>query len=857
MALRTGRWKSQVARSDDDALAQGGVRWQLALMSATSIALSVASGWTTWDGMTQFTSVPLLSALITFGIQGVMLVTAWLIGENIVARRAARSQALTRAWQGRLRRRVWRIGSTSRISAAALWIMFATSLSASVFFSFDSLFNEVFSENVRAEAGRTRVEIAASDVLDQQARVLDRRMHQAVSDLLASQAWNGYLARLASLEDRARIAQEAESEAVRMQATERARAAAAATGDQRELEAKLLTARQRVTAAKAEIHSRDEAVAAARQALASTDHKVSSLEETLLRKQAEANAEAHGVGPTSKSGKGPHYRQLMREATALEIELETAKALQRSAHVHLAELETAREQSAMHLPGLEGKAAEVEARLATGTNLLSALTGASEVDGESAAPTQVRVEKLRQAVAQFTTEPDEKHLEILGQACARLRDRVDQVMHNPPDPAALACNDGGVAALARAVFAVREIAGRYAASCGAGKRPAVVGTEDVLRFADTCISLAALPAAEAGALRERLRTAELRRDDRAHRLIVSWNAFSDLNPLAALALAIAVGIDGLVFFSGVGGALARGSRGSTNAPKGLAVEKAGKSAVPAPQAELRRLINAALAGQGEKVALHLLEHAHPIGTDCAQHHAYDLRAATPSLRPVMAQVLNAGIALGTLRYDQRSGICVISPEFYALLVVHAEQPEEKLSVAPASTLQSEQGASAPVDFTDRPESKAKPAASAPVRENGIAAAVASRIHENSEPPRPKASRGTSVVSMPSPRHGAPASEALARVPYLAPVVDGKKGPTAADLPASHAVPQDMERELKRAGQDAMAADYPVARLLKIHRIALDHARNSAGEDAVRWRQAATEARRLASLRIGFGEDIMP
>jgi hypothetical protein len=56
--------------------------WRLALLGLTSLSLALASGWTTWDGMTHFTSTPVLSFLITLGIQGVMLVTAWLIGES-------------------------------------------------------------------------------------------------------------------------------------------------------------------------------------------------------------------------------------------------------------------------------------------------------------------------------------------------------------------------------------------------------------------------------------------------------------------------------------------------------------------------------------------------------------------------------------------------------------------------------------------------------------------------------------------------------------------------------------------------------------------------------------------------------
>src|SRR5262245_46107980 len=56
--------------------------WQLALLGSAAIVLSLAGGWTTWDGMTNFTGEPVLSLMFTFGIHGVMLMVAWLIGES-------------------------------------------------------------------------------------------------------------------------------------------------------------------------------------------------------------------------------------------------------------------------------------------------------------------------------------------------------------------------------------------------------------------------------------------------------------------------------------------------------------------------------------------------------------------------------------------------------------------------------------------------------------------------------------------------------------------------------------------------------------------------------------------------------
>ncbi|MGH6816299.1 MAG: hypothetical protein ACREC6_11395, partial [Hyphomicrobiaceae bacterium] len=55
-------------------------------------------------------------------------------------------------------------------------------------------------------------------------------------------------------------------------------------------------------------------------------------------------------------------------------------------------------------------------------------------------------------------------------------------------------------------------------------------------------------------LRTKISFTELTRDDRAHRFVVSWNAFQDGNRLAYLALAIAIGIDSLIFMTGLFGA---------------------------------------------------------------------------------------------------------------------------------------------------------------------------------------------------------------------------------------------------------------------------------------------------------------
>src|SRR5690606_24240376 len=80
-------WKRIWSALEGDILSN----WRLVLLGSAALVLSMASGWTTWDGMRNFTREPLLSGMISFGIQGVMLIAAWLIGESFATGMHSRS----------------------------------------------------------------------------------------------------------------------------------------------------------------------------------------------------------------------------------------------------------------------------------------------------------------------------------------------------------------------------------------------------------------------------------------------------------------------------------------------------------------------------------------------------------------------------------------------------------------------------------------------------------------------------------------------------------------------------------------------------------------------------------------------
>ncbi len=99
-------------------------RWQLILLGTTAFVLSLASGYTTWMGMINFTGETMLSGMITFGIQGVMLIVAWLIGESFARGMSRRLPDGRRA--GRLDAVISIVLAVLVVSVVFYWVLYAS-----------------------------------------------------------------------------------------------------------------------------------------------------------------------------------------------------------------------------------------------------------------------------------------------------------------------------------------------------------------------------------------------------------------------------------------------------------------------------------------------------------------------------------------------------------------------------------------------------------------------------------------------------------------------------------------------------------------------------------------------------------
>ena len=155
---------------------------RLFLMGLTSLALSLASGWTTFEGMTNFTKSPVLCFLITFGVQGIMLVSAWMIGEALISLRHQKGGAGGENVVGELFSKVF-AGPATILKVWLIWMVFLFSMAISVFFSFDSLFSSIFSEEERRRAGEIRTQSEVGSVLSDLKKRVETRKFEAIDQL--------------------------------------------------------------------------------------------------------------------------------------------------------------------------------------------------------------------------------------------------------------------------------------------------------------------------------------------------------------------------------------------------------------------------------------------------------------------------------------------------------------------------------------------------------------------------------------------------------------------------------------------------------------------------------------------------
>jgi len=679
--------------------------WQLALLGAAAIVLSLASGWRTWDGMRNFTGEPVLSFMITFGIQAVMLIVAWLIGESFATGMSQRTDS------SKIRRKPadsaigmmlglaivgaafyfllhafgavswtrtadlafdWSKFSTvamyfaiallalgafafsfsrggdlavpylmgTRVIArnAVLWIMFLACMGTSVFFSFDSFFSAIFPKEERQRAAELRAQNQVAGVMaDIHATITSRRVIEAAS-LFESEGWKAYDAQLTLL---ARNAQEAagEIESYFLQQMEEQRRTVA------EQQERIATAQRGQVGLQAKKISLTEELArikGERPGLAAeyAEHKteLDAKSREIDDKRVEAMAEDRGVEGTGKQGRGPVYRQRMAELARLQDEYKIKEERTKDAQKRLATVEARITQIERELATIDGDLAKLIGEAGTAEQRISVAKEASAVDNGPKLDPSHMVPAFEQARAEFRQQPTVERLAAVQQLCSQLAGAVASTPVIDAKARGIDCNPKQANEAAAVIFGLNRGLSTFEAQCAGGSRLTQFQTADELfGFARRCLADSGLQSKDTEDLRRRINFAELNRDDKAHRFVVTWNAFYDGNRLAYLALAIAIGLDSLIFMAGLFGA---------NAVRSPLSDVPSLKARSAQQ--LEAIIDTALLPHKLETARLVLGAMQPITPDDGyiaeviihddDPHAADLR-----------RVMNAGATIGAVR----------------------------------------------------------------------------------------------------------------------------------------------------------------------------------------------------------------
>lgn len=679
--------------------------WQLALLGTTGFILSCASGYTTWDGMRNFTGEAVLSGMITFGIQGVMLIVAWLIGESFATgmnmqpvKSASRlvdprtqtilgagigvllfvaglalflqftgqadvrqASAESLEWSkmgdkllivafGLLAGALFALYAASdlvrpylqgirvMIRNSMLWIMFLACMATSVFFSFDSLFTSIFPQSERVRAAELRAQNQVAGIIADIEGVIAERQASETQVLLQSDAWTSYEKNLGEIARIASSSQGALERYINTQIEDRRRA----VKDQQERmasaqsgQAGLATRKTSLTEEKSRLTGERPALAAEyAEKKADLDAKAKEMD----AKRVEALAEDKGVEGTGKQGRGPVYRQRMGELGMLQNAYKIAEERTKDAQKRLATVESRLAAIDRELATIDGDLAKLKGEAETAEQRIKlAEETAKEGLGQKMDPSRL-VPVFERTVGEFREKPSSERLTAVQSICGDIYGALQQTPETKDQLGGLDCDPKRTADAAANLWALQAGIKQFAASCSGGdKLTANKTADDLFGFARRCLQDSALPSQDTDALRTKINHIELARDDKAHRFVVTWNAFSDGNRLAYLALSIAIAIDSLIFMSGLFGANA------VRSPLSDVPTLKARSA-----AQLEATINAALGTHPHDTAWLVISALRPVTNADGFSAVAELDRLEKSVRDRVRNVLTAGADIGAV-----------------------------------------------------------------------------------------------------------------------------------------------------------------------------------------------------------------
>ncbi|MBY0226465.1 MAG: hypothetical protein K2Q28_11725 [Hyphomicrobium sp.] len=693
--------------------------WRLAVLGTTGIVLSLASGWTTWDGMRNFTNEPILSFMVTFGIQGVMLVVAWLIGESFATgmsqKSAAHSGSMPRAVQAVMgavigvmlfvavaalflfRDRITGTASASPVETgdgllimavgllvaalvtlnsasdmvkpylqstrvivknAMLWVMFLACMASSVFFSFDSRFNAIFPKEERVRAAELRAQNQVAGIIADIGQTLEMRRIQAADSLFKSDGWLAYEGELDKLAAASRGAEKLIEAFYVEQMEERRRGIA----EQQERIATAESSQSGLAMKKTALTEEVARLEAERPALvADVQTKRSDLDaraKEVDAKRVEAMAEEKGVEGTLKVGRGQMYRQRQGELAKLQDYYKIGEQRVKDAQKRLDETSWRIDAIKRELAGIDGSLAKLKGEADTAQQRIAAATTPEQASASLPKVDPGRVlPEFESARVSFRQKPDAAGLTAVREQCTQLLSAMSSAPTTRERVAGIDCDPKRAQEAASLLLTLDAGAQVFSSTCvGGEKLNANTSADELLSFSRRCLADSGLPSADTDELRTKISFIELNRDDKAHNFVVSINAFQDGNRLAYLALGVAIAIDSLIFMSGLFGA---------NAVRSPLSDVPSSKARTAEQ--LEGIIENALLPDIFDAARVTLQSMRPITNDRGFMAEVRPSRLDPQSAHRVLSVLNAGTTIHAVEYDHDEDRYLVRAELFEYL----------------------------------------------------------------------------------------------------------------------------------------------------------------------------------------------
>jgi hypothetical protein len=534
-----------------------------AFIPAAILALVFASAERTFTGMRNFTgnentiNAIAVSILITFGVQMLLLVLAWRIGDAYATSGYRSFVNTAQLEQKPLRRRLSHLATRNFFVQNFLLILsFFICAAICVFFSFDA-FYQVINKTTQRQIVAKNEALAVIQAIDTNlTKALKNEQDGTAAKLVSGPFWEQYKTRIGEVVSVATDPSIAES-----QKTRDDKRKAEENDRDKSLQLKLneaTSARDRLAASTAQLE-RDLAKATAQQTQLEDDQQKLAAEiaeknqktdetRTLLNRE-----ERIGNGQRTP-GRGPVWRDYNRTLGVLQQELVLLQPRKTSLDQQVS---TAKDS----LSNLETGLQKAKLDLANAVSAVTALQKERSSQGsrgtDSADTTTAdKAKNLNSFLITFQGTPTSAGWKTLTTDCAEVLNLLRASSDSRASASTLDCSPpSATLALADALSELETRRSTFKEKCSANSGD--VTFEQRIRRGEQCLQVAQLQNEEVAALRRRLDRVSEEQDESAHTFTRTLFAFGRGDNLAYLSLLIALGLDGLILLCGLWGARAR------------------------------------------------------------------------------------------------------------------------------------------------------------------------------------------------------------------------------------------------------------------------------------------------------------